>query len=78
MTKLIRPLQFISVLVLLFSAAWFVAASESSFIDTVKNSDEPFDNRSVTAVQPITEKTVLARETLSGRLVSRADQETGY
>ncbi len=66
MTKLIRPLQFISVLVLLFSAAWFVAASESSFIDTVKNSDGPFDNRSVTAVQPITDETVLAQELYQG------------
>ena len=37
-------------------------ASETSFIDTVKSIDAPFDTRSVRQVQPVTQPTVLAKE----------------
>jgi hypothetical protein len=37
-------------------------ASETSFLDTVKSSDTPSDNRSVRQVLPVTQPTVLALE----------------
>ncbi|MCP4339875.1 MAG: hypothetical protein GY799_13535 [Desulfobulbaceae bacterium] len=42
------------------------AASETSLLDTIKNVDEPFDDRSVTQVRPIVQPTVLAREDYQG------------
>jgi hypothetical protein len=41
-------------------------ASETSLLDTIKNVDEPFDDRSVTQVRPIVQPTVLAREDYQG------------
>lgn len=42
------------------------AASETSFLETVKDVDEPFDSRSVRQVRPIVQPTVLAREEYQG------------
>lgn len=41
-------------------------ASETSFLNTIKKVDEPFDDRSVTQVRPIVQPTVLAREDYQG------------
>ena len=41
-------------------------ASETSLLDTIKNVDEPFDDRSVSQVRPIVQPTVLAREEYQG------------
>ncbi len=41
-------------------------ASETSFLDTIKEVDEPFDNRSVSQVQPVVQLTVLAKEKYQG------------
>ena len=41
-------------------------ASETSFLDTIKEVDEPFDNRSVSQVQPVVQPTVLAKEKYQG------------
>ena len=41
-------------------------ASETSFLDTIKEVDEPFDSRSVSQVRPIIQSTVLAREKYQG------------
>ena len=57
----------------------FVSASETSFLSEIKKSDEPFDNRSVTQVLPIVQKTVLAKEQYQGgsfRVLARK-QEIG-
>ncbi len=66
MTQFTRPLHFVYLLVLIFFTAGFVVASESSFIDTVKSSDDPFDNQSVTTVQPLIDETVLVNEEYQG------------
>ncbi len=42
------------------------AAGETSFLNTVKEVDQPFDSRSVGQVQPIVKPTVLAREEYQG------------
>lgn len=41
-------------------------ASETSFLDTVKEIDKPFDNRSVIQVRPVIQPTVLAKEKYQG------------
>ena len=41
-------------------------ASETSFLDTIKKVDEPFDDRSVSQVRPIVQPTVLAKEDYQG------------
>jgi hypothetical protein len=41
-------------------------ANESSFLDSVKNVDAPFDSRSVVRVRPVVQPTVLAREKYQG------------
>jgi hypothetical protein len=64
--QFIRPLIIASLFVLIYGMSGFVAASESLFIDSVKNSNEPFDNRSVTQVQPVIDKTVLVKEQYQG------------
>lgn len=62
----IGRLHIAPLLVLVFWCTGFAGASESAFIDTVKNQDGPFDNRSVAQVQPVTEKTVLVKEPYQG------------
>ncbi len=64
--QFIRPLIIASLFVLIYGMSGFVVAGESLFIDSVKNSDEPFDNRSVTQVQPVIDKTVLVKEQYQG------------
>jgi hypothetical protein len=64
--QFIRPLIIASLFVLIYGMSGFVVASESLFIDSVKNSNEPFDNRSVTQVQPVIDKTVLVKEQYQG------------
>lgn len=64
--QFIRPLIIASLFVLICGINGIVVASESLFIDSVKNSDEPFDNRSVTQVQPVIDKTVLSKEQYQG------------
>ena len=44
-----------------------VHASESSFLDEIKDAQEKFDNRAVEKVRPVTRKTVLAKERFNGR-----------
>lgn len=41
-------------------------ASETSFLDTIKNVNEPFDDRSVSQVRQVVQPTVLAREEYQG------------
>jgi hypothetical protein len=66
--RLTRELLCFSVLLLtlVLGNAGYVSASETSFLDEIKGSDEPFDNRSVAQVLPVTEKTVLAKEQYQG------------
>jgi hypothetical protein len=54
-------------------------ASETSFLDTVKEKEEPFDNHSVGLVRPVIQPTVLAKEDYQGgpfRVLARK-QEIG-
>lgn len=64
--QFIRPLIIVSLFLLIYGSASKAAASESAFIDTVKNSDASFDEHSVTQVQPVIDKTVLAKEQYQG------------
>lgn len=64
--QFIRPLIIVSLFLLIYGSASIAAASESAFIDTVKNSDASFDEHSVTQVQPVIDKTVLAKEQYQG------------
>ncbi len=76
-THYVRPLLFLPVLTLILGMSGTSEASESLFIDLVKSSDESFDNRSVTHVQPVIEKTVLAKEQYQGgsfRVLARKDE----
>lgn len=41
-------------------------AEETSFLDTVKEVNEPFDSRSVSQVRPVVQPTVLAKEKYQG------------
>lgn len=41
-------------------------ASDTSFLDTVKEMEEPFDNRFVSQVRPVVQPTVLAKEAYQG------------
>ncbi len=41
-------------------------AGDSSFLDTVKATEAPYDNRAVRQVQPVVQPTVLAREEYQG------------
>ncbi len=57
------------------------ASEKKSFIDTVKTVDEPFDNRSVHQVQPVTQATVLAGEEYQGgpfRVLARKENIERY
>ena len=57
------------------------ASEKKSFLDTVKNVGEPFDNRSVHQVQPVTQATVLAGEEYQGgpfRVLARKEQIERY
>ncbi len=56
-------------------------ASGSSFLDTVKSSETPFDNHSVRQVLPVTQPTVLAREQYQGgsfRVLARKQEIERY
>jgi hypothetical protein len=56
-------------------------ASESSFLDSVKNVDEPFDSRKVVQVRPVVQPTVLAREKYQGgtfRVLARKQEIERY
>ncbi len=56
-------------------------ASEKSFLDEVRNSEEPFDNRSVPKVRKVTEESVLAKENDqrgSFRVLARKQAITRY
>ena len=64
--QFIRPLIIVSLFLLIYGSASKAAASESAFIDTVKNSDASFDEHSVSQVQPVIDKTVLAKEQYQG------------
>ncbi len=64
--QFIRPLIIASLCMLIYGIANTAAASESAFIDTVKNSDAAFDEHSVSQVQPVIDKTVLAKEQYQG------------
>jgi hypothetical protein len=56
-------------------------ASETSFLDAVKDVNEPFDNRSVSQVRPIVQPTVLAKEEYQGgsfRVLARKQEIERY
>jgi hypothetical protein len=56
-------------------------ASETSFLDAVKDANEPFDNRSVSQVRPIVQPTVLAKEEFQGgsfRVLARKQEIERY
>jgi len=79
--RLIRPLIIASLFLMIYSIASKAAASESAFIDTVKNSDASFDEHSVTQVQPVIDKTVLAKEQYQGgsfRVLARKQEIERY
>ena len=82
-THLIRklPTIFVCLFALLLGSSGSMEASDKSFLDSVKESDEPFDNRSVSQVQPVVEKTVLAKEvdqTGSFRVLARKQEIERY
>ncbi len=65
----------------LLNAGTGSASEKKSFLDTVKTVDEPFDNRSVHQVQPVTQPTVLAGEEYQGgpfRVLARKEQIERY
>ena len=79
--QFIRPLLIASLFLLIYGIASTAAASESAFIDTVKNSDASFDEHSVTQVQPVIDKTVLAKEQYQGgsfRVLARKQEIERY
>jgi len=53
-------------LTLIFGVRELVYATDSSFIEVVKSVNESFENRSVQAVQPVIQETVLAKEEYQG------------
>lgn len=53
-------------LLALFCQVGWAAASETSFLDTIKAQDEPFDSHAVRQGLPVTQPTVLAREEYQG------------
>jgi hypothetical protein len=56
-------------------------ASEKSFLDEVKDVNEPFDSRSVSQVRPIAQPTVLAKEEYQGgsfRVLARKQEIERY
>jgi nitrate reductase cytochrome c-type subunit len=65
----------------LLNAGTVSANEKQSFLDTVKTVGEPFDNRSVHQVQPVTQVTVLAGEEYQGgpfRVLARKEQVERY
>ncbi|MFH0784086.1 MAG: hypothetical protein V2B20_19325 [Pseudomonadota bacterium] len=57
------------------------ASEQKAFIDTIKEVNEPFNNRSVRQVQPVTQPTVLAKEEYQGgpfRVLARKEQIERY
>ncbi len=65
----------------LLNAGTVSASEKKSFLDTVKTVGEPFDNRSVHQVQPVTQATVLAGEEYQGgpfRVLARKEQIERY
>ena len=69
-------------LLLISVGAWTTAfASEKSFLDEIKNSQEKFDNRAVSHVRMVTEESVLAEENDqrgSFRVLARKQEITRY
>ncbi len=58
-----------------------VASEKKSFLDTIKDIDEPFNSRSVHQVQPVTQPTVLAKEEYQGgsfRVLARKEEVERY
>lgn len=58
----VMPVFFVCLCVMITGSTGSGLASETSFLDSVKGINEPFDNRSVSQVQPVVEETVLAKE----------------
>jgi len=84
MNRTARRLGGSIVLILAFfliNAGTGSASEKKSFLDTVKTVDEPFDNRSVHQVQPVTQPTVLAGEEYQGgpfRVLARKEHIERY
>lgn len=58
-----------------------VASEKKSFLDTIKDIDQPFNSRSVHQVQPVTQPTVLAKEEYqagSFRVLARKEEVERY
>jgi hypothetical protein len=78
-SKAVIPLLVFTVLMLMNSQPGI--ASEKSFLDVVKDVNEPFDNRSVSQVRPIVQPTVLAKEKYQGgsfRVLARKQEIERY
>jgi hypothetical protein len=54
------------ILLLVLAGPLTGSAEEGSFLDRIKNIDEPFHSRSVQQVRPVVQPTVLAKETYQG------------
>jgi hypothetical protein len=78
-SKGVIPLLFFTVL--MFMNPQPGIASEKSFLDAVKDVNEPFDNHSVSQVRPIVQPTVLAKEKYQGgsfRVLARKQEIERY
>jgi hypothetical protein len=79
--KLCGSILLLVFILVILTGAQPGAASETSFLETVKDVDEPFDSRSVHQVRPIVQPTVLAREEYQGgsfRVLARKQEVERY